>query len=77
NPLLAQSTREVLARELEFQRLQDVLEAMRHQRMTIIRSDRPTPCAFPLMVARLREKLSTESLTDRIARMQAVFEKVR
>jgi ATP-dependent Lhr-like helicase len=44
--------------------------------MTIIRSDRPTPFAFPLMVARLREKLSTESLTDRIARMQAVFEKV-
>jgi hypothetical protein len=28
------------------------------------------------MVARLREKLSTESLSDRIARMQAVFEKV-
>jgi ATP-dependent Lhr-like helicase len=76
NPLLAQSTREVLERELEFQRLQDVLEGMRKQRLTIIRSDRPTPFAFPLMVARLREKLSTESLSDRIARMQAVFEKV-
>jgi ATP-dependent Lhr-like helicase len=76
NPLLAQSTREVLERELEFQRLQEVLEGMRKQRLTIIRSDRPTPFAFPLMVARLREKLSTESLSDRIARMQAVFEKV-
>jgi ATP-dependent Lhr-like helicase len=76
NPLLAQATREVLERELEFRRLDDALTHLAGQRATIVRTDRPTPFSFPLMVERLREKLTTESLADRIARMQAVFEKV-
>lgn len=76
NPLLAQSSREVLERELEFQRLDEALITLAGQRITIVRADRPTPFSFPLMLERLREKLTTESLADRIARMQAVFEKV-
>ncbi len=76
NPLLAQATREVLERELEFRRLDEALTHLASQRATIVRTDRPTPFSFPLMVERLREKLTTESLADRIARMQAVFEKV-
>jgi ATP-dependent helicase Lhr and Lhr-like helicase len=76
NPLLAQATREVLARELEFQRLSSVLTRITQQQIIVTRQDRPTPFSFPLMVERLREKLSTEKLADRIARMQAVFEKV-
>jgi ATP-dependent helicase Lhr and Lhr-like helicase len=35
----------------------------------------PRPFAFPLMVERLREKLSNESVADRIARMVAQLEK--
>ncbi len=76
NPLLAQATREVLARELELERLTLALQQFKLARITIIRTDRPTPFSFPLMVERLREKLSTEKLADRIARMQAVFDKV-
>jgi ATP-dependent helicase Lhr and Lhr-like helicase len=74
NPLLAQATREVLERELEFQRLQDALDRIARERMTVVRPSRPTPFSFPLMVARFREKLSSESLADRIARMQAIFD---
>ena len=36
---------------------------------------RPTPFSFPLMVERLREKLSNESMADRIARMVPQLEK--
>lgn len=74
NPLLAQASREVLERELEFTRLKTAITQLNRERITIVRSNRPTPFSFPLMVARFREKLSSESLADRIARMQAVFD---
>ena len=35
---------------------------------------RPTPFAFPLMVERFRETVSTERLPDRIAKMVAQLE---
>ena len=76
NPLLEQSQREVLERELEFARLREALGRMKTQRITIIRADRPTPFCFPLMVERFSEKLSSESLAERIARMQLAFDKV-
>ena len=76
NPLLEQSRREVLERELEFARLREALDRMATQRITIIRADRPTPFCFPLMIERFSEKVSSESLAERIARMQLVFDKV-
>ena len=36
--------------------------------------ERPTPFAFPLLIERLRERLSTEKLSDRIARMLDALE---
>jgi ATP-dependent helicase Lhr and Lhr-like helicase len=74
NPLLAQSTREVLERELEFARLTDAMALIKTQRLTLIRCDKPTPFAFPLMLERLREKLSSEKLADRVQRMQMVWD---
>jgi ATP-dependent helicase Lhr and Lhr-like helicase len=75
NPLLKQATREVLEHELELARLQATLSRIQQERKTIVRLNRPSPFAFPLMVERLREKLTTESMADRIARMQADFER--
>lgn len=74
NPLLAQSTREVLERELEFARLVDAVALIKTQRITLIRCDKPTPFAFPLMLERLREKLTSEKLADRVQRMQMVWD---
>jgi ATP-dependent Lhr-like helicase len=36
---------------------------------------RPTPLAFPLLVDRARERVSSESLADRIKRMQLSLER--
>ena len=38
--------------------------------------ERPTPLAFPLLVERMRESMSSEKLSERIARMVKDLEKV-
>ena len=35
---------------------------------------KPTPFAFPIMVSRFREKLTSEKLADRVRRMQLEFD---
>jgi ATP-dependent Lhr-like helicase len=74
NPLLAQAQREVLDRQLEFARLRKTLERMARSRLVCTTPPKPTPFAFPIMLEQLREKLSTEKLAARIARMQVLFE---
>jgi len=51
------------------------LERMRGQRVIYRLLARPTPFAFPLMVERLREQVTTEKLSARIERMLAELEK--
>ena len=50
-------------------RLRKALERISHQKIIITRPEKPTPFSFPIMVDRLREKLTTEKLEDRIKRM--------
>jgi ATP-dependent helicase Lhr and Lhr-like helicase len=69
NLLLHQAQREVLERQLEQTRLGLALERMRAGRVTVLDLDRPSPLAFPLLVDRNREHLSTEQLSARIKRM--------
>ena len=75
NQLLAQSQSELLAEELDITRLQHSLARMAAQQLVIKALAQPTPFSFPLMVERLREKLSNESMADRIARMVQQLEK--
>ncbi len=75
NLLLAQARTELLAEELDITRLQDSLTRMGAQQLVIKAVARPTPFSFPLMVERLREKLSNESMADRITRMVQQLEK--
>jgi ATP-dependent Lhr-like helicase len=35
---------------------------------------KPTPLAFPLFIEKMRDRLSSESLADRVRRMQAALE---
>ncbi|MGS1054830.1 ligase-associated DNA damage response DEXH box helicase [Burkholderia glumae] len=74
NLLLAQAEREVMLEELEARRIRDALSRMRESRLMLTQPARPTPFAFPLIVARLREKVSTEQLADRVERMLAALE---
>lgn len=69
NRLLLQADEELLAQELEIGRLQASLQRIHTQRLVVKALARPTPFSFPLMIERLREQLSSESLADRIARM--------
>jgi ATP-dependent Lhr-like helicase len=75
NLLLTQASREVLERQLESTRLGLTLERLSTSTIAMTRPKRPTPLAFPLVVDRNREKVSSESLADRVRRMQLALEK--
>jgi ATP-dependent Lhr-like helicase len=75
NPLLGQAEREVLERQLEFSRLAQALHRMASSPVLLRQTHKPTPFAFPIMVSRFREKLSSEKLVDRVRRMQLEFDR--
>jgi ATP-dependent Lhr-like helicase len=75
NLLLSQAEREVLEQELDLARLRAALARMRALRLAYRHLQQPTPFAFPLLVERLREQVSTEELADRVARMVAELER--
>lgn len=75
NLLFRQAYEEVMDFQLEEARLRSALERINHQKVIITRPDNPTPFAFPIMVDRLREKLTTEQLKDRISRMAVRYSK--
>ena len=60
--------------QLEEARLRKALGRIAHQRIIITEPDKPTPFAFPIMVDRTREKLTSEKLEDRIKKMMVSFE---
>ena len=69
NLLLIQAQREVLEQELELTRLRDTLGELHGRAIAYRDVRRATPFGFALMVERFREKVSTEKLSDRVARM--------
>jgi ATP-dependent helicase Lhr and Lhr-like helicase len=69
NLLLTQAQTEVLSQELDLARLTATLQKLSAQRIEFIDLKAPSPFCLPLMVERLREKLSTEKLADRLQRM--------
>ncbi|WP_300626640.1 ligase-associated DNA damage response DEXH box helicase [Pseudomonas sp.] len=76
NLLLAQAGEEVLRNELDIQRLEETLLRLSALQLDLHVIQRPTPLAFPLLVERMRESLSSEKLSERIARMVKDLEKV-
>jgi ATP-dependent Lhr-like helicase len=69
NLLFRQAHEEVMDFQLEEARLRKALERIATQKIHIMRPEAPTPFAFPIMVDRLREKLTSEQLKDRIRKM--------
>lgn len=69
NLLLRQAYEEVMDFQLEEARLRAALERISQQKIVITYPDKPTPFAFPIIVDRLREKLTSEKLEDRIKKM--------
>jgi ATP-dependent Lhr-like helicase len=75
NLLIAQAYREVMERQLESARLTRTLDRLSHSRVVITRPVRTTPFGFPLLVDRARDRVSSESLADRVRRMQLALER--
>jgi ATP-dependent Lhr-like helicase len=75
NMLLTQAHREVLERQLERTRLGATLQRISKANVTVTSPKRTPPLAFPLLVDRTRERLSSEKLADRIRRMQRTLER--
>jgi ATP-dependent Lhr-like helicase len=75
NLLLTQAQREVMEQELELTRLRDTLTELHARAVAYREVRRATPFGFALMVERFREKVTTEKLSDRVARMVRELEK--
>lgn len=70
NLLLLEAYEEVYTFQLEEARMRSALERIEQQEIRLIRIDHPSPLAFPIMVDRLREKLTSETLEDQVRKMQ-------
>ena len=75
NLLYLQSFRETFEHSLEEGRLREALERIKLQQIVWKPCSKPTPFSFPIITDRLREKLSSEKLADRIKRMIATLSK--
>lgn len=68
--LLQQAYEEVLQTQMEESRMREALERIGNARIRQVVLQEPSPFCFPIMVDRLRERMSFESLEDRIMRLQ-------
>jgi ATP-dependent Lhr-like helicase len=74
NLLYLQAFDEALVFQLEEARLRNALDRIAKQHIRLIKSEVPTPFSFPIIVDRLRERMSTEKISERIQRMKLLIE---
>lgn len=75
NLLYRQAYEEVMEFQLEETRMRRAMTRIHGHKIVLKYPERPTPFSFPIMVDRLsREKVSTESLQDRVRKMKLDFE---
>ncbi|MFT7081793.1 MAG: ATP-dependent Lhr-like helicase [Nonlabens sp.] len=74
NLLFRQAYTETYEQEIEEYRLREAFERIENQTIVWKSCKQPTPFSFPIITDRLREKLSSEKLADRIKRMQLMWE---
>lgn len=75
NLLFQQAYRETFEHQLEEGRLLLALERIERQEIIWKQCEKPTPFSFPIITDRLRERLSSETLAERIKRMTASYMK--
>ena len=73
NLLFRQAFTETFEHQLEEGRLRLALERIGRQEIVWKNCEKPTPFSFPIITDRLREKLSSEKLADRIKRMTRIL----
>lgn len=75
NLLFRQAYRETFEHQLEEGRLIMALERIQNQEIVWKQCTKPTPLSFPIITDRLRERLSSETLAERIKKMTASYMK--
>ncbi len=75
NLLYLQAVAESFDHGMEQGRLQQAFERIEQQEICWKKAAQPTPFSFPLITDRLREKLSSETVEDRIKKMYVQLEK--
>jgi len=75
NLLFQQAYRETFEHQLEEGRLLLALERIQRQEIVWKPCEKPTPFSFPIITDRLRERLSSETLAERIKKMTASYMK--
>ncbi|MDB4951372.1 MAG: box helicase [Gemmatimonadetes bacterium] len=75
NLLVSQAHREVMERQLESSRLGRTLERLSAAKVVVTSPKRTPPLAFPLLVDRTRDRVSSEKLSDRVRKMQLALER--
>ncbi len=75
NLLYQQAFRETFEHQLEEGRLRIAMERIGSMKIIWKKCEKPTPFSFPIITDRLREKLSSEKVEDRIRKMLQQLEK--
>ncbi|MFB3390167.1 ligase-associated DNA damage response DEXH box helicase [Flavobacterium sp. LAR06] len=75
NLLLQQAFIETFEHQLEEGRLIQAMERINRQNIVWKQCKKPTPFSFPIITDRLREKISSETLQERIKKMTASYMK--
>ncbi len=75
NLLLTQAFGEVIAAQLERDRLVNLMQRLAQQEVIIRHCEKYTPLCFPILVDRLRGRLSSEKVEDRVEKMKKQIEK--
>ncbi len=70
NLLMRQAYQEVFDQQMEETRLRNMLERIQQSRIILTFPEKLTPFCFPIKVDSKREQLSSESLEDRVRKMQ-------
>ena len=72
NLLLVEAYDEVMNFQLQEARLRRSLERINTRHIILSRPEKATPFSFPIMVDRMREKMTNERLEDRIKKMKLI-----
>ncbi len=75
NLLFKQAFTEVMEFQIEEVRLRKALKRIASQKIVLKYPENPTPFCFPILVDRLRERMTNEKLEDRIKKMTLKLEK--
>jgi ATP-dependent Lhr-like helicase len=75
NLLYLQAYDEALVFQLEEARLRLALDRIQSQEIKLMKTPMPTPFSFPIIVDRMRERMSTEKIIARIERMKIQLNK--